>query len=42
MKGEARYDWLHGIAGRKTDIFEGRSIPRGRRVSLTFRNVIIA
>jgi alkylated DNA repair dioxygenase AlkB len=37
FSGEARYLWTHGIKPRKTD--HGR--PRRRRVSLTFRNVIL-
>lgn len=41
LQGEARYRWRHGIAGRKTDLIDGRRVPRGRRVSLTFRNVIL-
>lgn len=41
MQGEARYDWRHGIAKRKSDKFEGQVIKRARRVSLTFRTVII-
>lgn len=42
MQGEARYEWKHGIAARKTDIVEGQKVPRGRRVSLTFRTVVLA
>jgi alkylated DNA repair dioxygenase AlkB len=38
MTGEARYDWTHAIPFRKTD----HGIPRQRRVSLTFRRVIVA
>lgn len=34
---EARYDWTHQIQARNHD----NGIPRGRRVSLTFRKVII-
>jgi alkylated DNA repair dioxygenase AlkB len=41
MRGEARYDWTHGIAARKTDVYQGRTIVRGRRVSLTLRKVIL-
>jgi len=41
LQGEARYDWLHGIKANKTDIYQGRKIPRQRRVSLTFRKVIL-
>lgn len=40
MKGEARYHWKHGIRGEWEDEFGGRKIPRGRRVSLTFRTYI--
>ncbi|NJI72297.1 alpha-ketoglutarate-dependent dioxygenase AlkB [Sphingobacterium kitahiroshimense] len=40
MSDEARYDWSHGIAARKTDEFKGSLFPRGTRVSLTFRKVI--
>lgn len=41
FSGDARYQWKHGIAARKTDKYEGQVIQRGRRISLTFRNVII-
>ncbi len=34
MEGEARYQWMHGIRGRLAD----RGVPRGRRVSVTFRH----
>lgn len=37
MQDEARYQWMHRIQARRSD--KGR--PRGRRVSLTFRNVIL-
>ncbi len=37
MTGESRYQWQHRIQARKSD----RGVPRGRRVSLTFRNVIL-
>jgi alkylated DNA repair dioxygenase AlkB len=42
MRGEARFDWQHGIAARKTDTFNRRKSTRKRRVSLTFRQVILA
>jgi alkylated DNA repair dioxygenase AlkB len=42
MRGEARYEWKHGIPARKTDIYQGVSLARGRRVSLTFRKVLRA
>lgn len=37
ISGEARYRWTHMIRGRKSD----RGRMRSRRVSLTFRNVIL-
>jgi alkylated DNA repair dioxygenase AlkB len=37
LSDEARYDWMHRIKARKSD----QGVPRGRRVSLTFRNVIL-
>jgi len=40
LSGPARYEWHHAIPGRKSDHIDGRAIPRGRRVSLTFRNVL--
>ena len=41
LKDEARYEWLHGIAARKSDKLNGYKHDRRRRVSLTFRKVII-
>ena len=41
LSGEARYEWLHGIAARKSDKWDGHEYERQRRVSLTFRKVII-
>jgi hypothetical protein len=37
MRDEARYAWAHRIQARKSDC----GVPRRRRVSLTFRNVIL-
>jgi alkylated DNA repair dioxygenase AlkB len=37
MRGEARYQWMHRIKARLSD----RGVRRRRRVSLTFRNVIL-
>lgn len=37
LTGPARYDWMHHIRARRSD----RGISRRRRVSLTFRNVIV-
>jgi alkylated DNA repair dioxygenase AlkB len=37
MRGDARYQWLHEIKARKSD----HGIARQRRVSLTFRNMLL-
>jgi alkylated DNA repair dioxygenase AlkB len=42
LSGDARYIWQHGIPARKTDRYHGTTFSRSRRISLTFRNVIIA
>jgi len=42
IRNEARYSWRHGIAARKTDMWQSRPWKRGRRVSVTFRKVIPA
>jgi len=41
LSDEARYVWTHSIPARKTDrVHEGqKAVPRGRRVSVTFRKV---
>lgn len=39
MTGPARYAWRHSIPARKTDPGPGGRVPRGRRVSVTFRTV---
>ena len=41
LSGEARHEWLHGIATRKWDEWDECKYMRNRRVSLTFRKVII-
>ena len=41
LRDESRYEWLHGIAARKWDEWNGQKYVRERRVSLTFRKVII-
>lgn len=41
IKGQARYDWTHGIPARKTDRINDRTYARGRRISFTFRTVIL-
>jgi alkylated DNA repair dioxygenase AlkB len=40
LKQCARYEWTHGIASRKYDLYDGYKMPRERRISLTFRTVI--
>lgn len=39
--GEARYQWRHSIPARKTDVWKHQKIYRSRRVSLTFRRVVL-
>ena len=41
IKDEARYEWYHGIAARKSDTYRGEKVLRKRRISLTFRKTII-
>jgi len=41
MTDESRFSWYHGIVGRKSDKFNGQIHKRQRRVSITFRKVII-
>ncbi|HQV79188.1 MAG TPA: alpha-ketoglutarate-dependent dioxygenase AlkB [Chitinophagales bacterium] len=41
LSGEARYNWTHGIAQRKTDNFRGVKTERRLRISMTFRKVIL-
>jgi len=41
LHGESRYGWMHGIPFRKSDDVAGRNLKRSRRVSLTFRKVIL-
>jgi alkylated DNA repair dioxygenase AlkB len=41
LQGEARYHWTHGIAKRKQDSHAGKTITRERRVSVTFRKVVV-
>jgi len=40
LKGAARFEWTHAIPARKSDVIDGRRVPRTRRLSVTFRNVI--
>jgi alkylated DNA repair dioxygenase AlkB len=41
LSGDSRYHWRHAIPGRKTDRVGDQMLRRGRRVSLTFRTVLI-
>lgn len=41
LQGEARYKWKHGIVARKSDVINGERLLRQRRISLTFRKVIL-
>lgn len=41
LKEDARYNWMHGIKALKTDTYNIQKIVRNRRVSLTFRKVIV-
>lgn len=38
MNGEARYEWKHEIAKRKTDTVNGKKIVRKTRISITWRS----
>lgn len=39
LQGEARYNWKHGIKAVKNDRWKDMILPRGRRVSVTFRKI---
>lgn len=41
LSGKARYEWTHAIPARKTDVINGFRIERNKRISLTFRNIIL-
>jgi len=41
ISGESRYKYFHGIANRRSDHFNEEKRSRKRRVSMTFRKVII-
>jgi alkylated DNA repair dioxygenase AlkB len=42
LSDEARYEWEHGIPARKTDRWDGASLARARRLSITLRRAISA
>lgn len=39
MSGDARYKWTHEMPSNFNDVIDGKKIKRGRRISITFRNV---
>jgi alkylated DNA repair dioxygenase AlkB len=39
MTGDARYLWKHEMVKRKSDMVNDKRIPRGERISITFRQV---
>jgi alkylated DNA repair dioxygenase AlkB len=41
LQDQARFDWTHGIARRKQDTVDGVSVERKRRLSVTFRRVVV-
>ena len=41
MSGDARYKWKHGIPARKFDIVKEQKVTRKRRLSVTFRCIVI-
>jgi alkylated DNA repair dioxygenase AlkB len=41
LRGEARYEWTHGIVKRRQDTFNNAIVMRERRISVTFRKVIV-
>lgn len=41
LSDRARYNWTHGIAARKSDVIAGERRFRQRRVSLTFRTMLL-
>jgi len=41
LSDDARYKWTHGIPARRADFIGGISMQRRRRVSLTFRKVLL-
>jgi alkylated DNA repair dioxygenase AlkB len=41
LNGKSRYDWKHGITPQMFDRLDGHDRPRDRRLSVTFRTVIL-
>lgn len=42
LQGDARYEWKHSISARKADRIARGLVHRARRVSVTFRTVILS
>jgi len=42
LRGAARFEWRHGIPARLSDFRGGERLMRTRRISITFRKVILA
>lgn len=40
LSDDARYHWQHAIPARKSDKWHGQTLPRARRISLTFRTFV--
>jgi alkylated DNA repair dioxygenase AlkB len=41
ISGESRYKFLHGIANRNSDVFNEQKRQRKRRISMTYRKVVL-
>lgn len=41
LQGPARYEWTHAIPGRKSDVVSGVKVERSRRISITFRIMVL-
>jgi alkylated DNA repair dioxygenase AlkB len=41
LQDDARYAWTHEIPARKSDVLDGKRVPRETRVSLTYRKVMV-
>lgn len=39
LTGPAFFDWKHGIQGKVADLVDGITLPRARRVSVTYRRI---
>ena len=40
LSGSARSAWQHAIPARREDVWQGRTLTRSRRISLTFRKML--